>query len=98
MRRCLHQTLKKRVHQTTGSTVIPPIQLSQAAGFALPLEEGEGITLLDGALDVTDNGTVGGIIHELDADLGHVTGVAGAAQDLDDLCELDGLFLQGKTK
>merc|ERR1712080_314219 len=41
------------------------------------------------ALDVADDGA-GGVVHELDADLGHATAGAGAAEDAGDLDELDG--------
>lgn len=69
-------------------------KLPEAPGFALRLEEGEKVTLADGPLDVTDDGAVG-VVEELDADLCNSTARAGAADDLGDFAELDGLILQG---
>lgn len=40
------------------------------------------------ALDVADN-AASGVVEELDADLGHGTGVAGSPQDVLDLGQLD---------
>jgi len=48
--------------------------------------------LADGALDVSDDGSVG-IVDELDSDLSHVTGVTSAAENFVHLSELDGLIL-----
>eukprot|EP00002_Diphylleia_rotans_P034467 TRINITY_DN7409_c0_g1_i2.p1 TRINITY_DN7409_c0_g1~~TRINITY_DN7409_c0_g1_i2.p1 ORF type:complete len:123 (-),score=18.86 TRINITY_DN7409_c0_g1_i2:55-423(-) len=62
--------------------------LSEASGFALGLEEGEDISLADGALDVADDGAVG-VVEEVDADLGDATTGAGAAEALCDAGELD---------
>ena len=64
--------------------------LPQAARLALPLKEAQDVTLPHGPLHVTDDGAAG-IIDELDADLGHVSGVAGAAEDAVDFSELHGL-------
>jgi hypothetical protein len=61
-------------------------RLSEAAGLTLGLEEAENVILTDcrslmlasgcslhtWALDVADDGA-GGVVHELDADLGHAT-------------------------
>ena len=64
-------------------------RLSETAGLTLPLHEAEDVALADGSLDVTDDGP-GRVVEELDADLRHVTGVAGAAEYTVDLGELDG--------
>ena len=50
---------------------------------------GIDVTLAHGSLDVTDDRPVG-IVEELDADLRHVTGVAGAAEHTVDLGGLYG--------
>ena len=55
---------------------------SDAAGA--PLEQAEDVALPHGALDVADDRAVR-VVDELDADLGHVTRVARAAQDAVDL-------------
>ena len=68
--------------------------LPEAARLALPLEQAKDVPLPDRSLDVPDDGA-GGIVDELDADLSHVTGVAGAAEHAVDLGELDGLVLGG---
>lgn len=48
--------------------------------------------LADGALDVSNDGSVG-IVNELDSDLSHVTGVTSAAENFVHLSKLDGLIL-----
>lgn len=42
---------------------------AEASGFALSLEQGQDISLTDGALHVADDGAVLVVIDELDADL-----------------------------
>jgi hypothetical protein len=49
--------------------------LTKAASFTLPFEEDKDVTVADRSLHVTDDGT-GLVLEELNADLGHVTGVA----------------------
>jgi hypothetical protein len=67
--------------------------LPETASFTFPFQQTQNISLSDGSLDVSDNGssccaaTFG--IHEFDSDLGHVTGVSGSSQDAADLCELN---------
>lgn len=58
--------------------------LSESAGLTLGLEEGEDVVLLDGALDVADDGSAG-LVHELDAHLDDTTARAGTAEDLSNL-------------
>jgi hypothetical protein len=53
---------------------------AQAASLTLPLQQGQGVPLTDGALDVADDGTLG-VVDELDANLGHVTGGASLSQN-----------------
>lgn len=48
------------------------IRLSEAAGLALGLEEAEDVVLANGSLDVTDD-RAGGVVDEIDADLGHAS-------------------------
>ena len=55
------------------------------------------VYLSHGALDVSNNGSVG-IIDELNSDLGHVTGVTSAAKNFVDLSKLDGLILKEEYK
>ena len=77
------------------------VSLPKTTGLALPLEKAEDVSLADGSLDVTDDGTSAhsaGIVHELNADLGDVTGVAGSAEDAVNLRELDWLILFGCRK
>jgi hypothetical protein len=61
--------------------------LPHAASLTLPLHKGEDVSLTHGALDVSDDGTVG-IVEELNTHLDGVTGVAGTADDLVHLGEL----------
>lgn len=65
--------------------------LSETAGLAFGFEQAEDVIDLDRALDVTDD-AAGGIVHELDADLGDTTTGAGTAEDTGDLDELSGLL------
>jgi len=53
--------------------------LTETAGFALPLEQHEDVTLLHGSLHVTDD-LASGVVDELHLHLGHVTGAAGASK------------------
>lgn len=53
--------------------------LPEAACLTLPLEQGENITLLHGALDVADDAALL-VIDEFDTDLSHVAGAASAAE------------------
>ena len=54
------------------------ISLSKAAGLTLPLHKRKDITLTDGPLYVSNDGTVG-IVKELYSDLNGISGVSGAA-------------------
>jgi len=65
--------------------------LPQPAGLTLPLKQRKNVTLAHGSLDVTHNGP-GGIVDELHADLGDVTGVSGTSEDTVDLGELHRLI------
>ncbi len=60
------------------------ICLAQSSGLTLGLHEAQDVVLSDWALDVSDNGS-GGVLNELDSDLGDTTSGAGSAQDLNDL-------------
>lgn len=66
--------------------------LPKATCLTLPLEKGQDVSLADWALNVTDDGPVL-VVEELNANLSHVTGVAGAAKDLCHACQLDWLLL-----
>jgi len=55
--------------------------LSEAACLTLPLKKAKDVALSARPLYVSDDGAVW-VIEEFDADLGHVTGVAGAAEHL----------------
>lgn len=59
-----------------------------APSLTLRLEESENVVLSDGALDVPDDRT-GRVVHELDANLGDTTAGTSAAENLDNLGELD---------
>ena len=65
------------------------MRLSDTSGFTLGLEQNEDVILLDGTLDVADNGTAA-VIEELNLDLGDTTTRSGDAEDLGTLGELDG--------
>jgi hypothetical protein len=65
--------------------------LTETASLTLGLEQAENVVNPDWALDVTDDGT-GGVVHELDADLGDTTTGSGAAEDTGHLDELNGLL------
>ena len=62
------------------------LALTESPGLTLGFEKNKDIANLDGALDVTDNGTL--VVHELDADLCDGTTGASAAENLDDSSEL----------
>jgi hypothetical protein len=47
-------------------------ELGHAPSLTLALEESEDVLLPDGSLDVTNDGA-GGVVHELDTDLGDTT-------------------------
>ena len=67
--------------------------LPQTARLALPLEQHEDVTLADRPLHVAHD-RARRVVEELDAHLRHLAGLAGTAEDLGDLCELDGLILR----
>jgi hypothetical protein len=71
------------------------VRLSESSGLALPLHKTQDVALADGTLHVTDDGSVW-VVEELNTHLGHGTSVTGAAEDLIDLCKLDGLILLAK--
>ena len=52
-----------------------------APRLTLTLQQSEDVVLSHWALDVTDDGT-GGVVHELDSDLGHTSSRACPAEDL----------------
>ena len=54
---------------------------AEATGFTLGLEQTEDVTLADGALNVTDEGTGGSGADKLDLHLGDATTGAGFAND-----------------
>ena len=62
------------------------IFLAESSGLTLSLEQNKDVANSDGALDVTDDGTL--VVHELDADLSDSTTGASAAEDLDDGAKL----------
>ena len=86
---------------TLKSRPAPPQQhspnLPQTPGLPLPLQQTQTVALSDGSLDIPDDGTSGsrsGIgIHEFDANLSDVTGVARASEDSVDFGEFDWLIL-----
>ncbi len=61
--------------------------------LTLGLEESEDVVLANGALDVADDGA-GRVVHELDADLGDSSAGSSAAENLDNLGEVN-LRLRG---
>lgn len=58
--------------------------LTQSSGLTLRLHQAQDVVLSDGTLDVSDNGS-GGVLEELNSDLGDTTSGAGSAQNFDDL-------------
>jgi hypothetical protein len=72
--------------------------LTQTTGLSFPFQQTQDVSLTDRSLDVADDGSSGGrtfVGHELDSDLGDVTGVTGASQHPVDLGKLDWLILRG---
>jgi len=63
-------------------------RLSQSPSLTLRLEQAQNVVLAHWALDVADD-AAGGVVHELDADLGHTSTRTGAAEDSGNLDELD---------
>ena len=61
--------------------------LAKTPGFALGLEEGQDVTLTDGANHVADDGAVGRV-EELNANLSTLTTRAGSSENLGDPGEL----------
>ena len=68
--------------------------LPQSARLALPLEKHENVALANRPLHVAHD-RAGGVVEELNADLGDLTGLARTAEHLGDLGELDWLILWG---
>ncbi len=62
--------------------------LSQSASLTLRLHEAEDIVLTDGTLDVSDDRTRL-VVNELNTDLSDTTTGTGAAENLDDLGQLN---------
>lgn len=58
--------------------------LTQSSGLTLRLHQAQDVVLSDWALDVSDDGS-GGVLQELNSDLGDTTSGAGSAQNLDNL-------------
>ncbi len=54
-------------------------KLPETASLTLPLEQGENVALLHGALDIADNAALL-VVNEFDTDLSHVAGAASAAE------------------
>jgi hypothetical protein len=69
------------------------LDLSETSGFALRLEEDENISLTDGALNVTDDGT-GLIVKELNLNLDDSTAGASSAKKLGNTTVTDNVLLQ----
>lgn len=70
--------------------------LTETASFTFGFQEAEDVVFADGALDVTNDATVG-VIHEFDTNLSDTTTGAGTAEDLDNASKLNrllGSFLQ----
>ena len=67
--------------------------LPETTSFTFPFKQTQNISLSDGSLDVSHNGSPCGTatfgIHEFHSDLGHITGVSGSSQDAANFCELD---------
>ena len=80
---CTPRRLVLEINNTPLSTCLrlQGIFLPQPPGFALPLQKAEDVAFPHWPLDVADDGPVG-VVDELHAHLRHVTGVAGAAEDL----------------
>ena len=55
--------------------------LTQSSSFTLRLHQGQDVVLSDWALDVSDNGS-GGVIQELNSDLGDTTTGTGSTENL----------------
>ena len=70
-----------------------PPALPQPPRLTLPLEKHENIPLADRPLDVAHD-RARGVLDELDTNLRDLTGLAGAAEHLGHLCELDWLILR----
>jgi hypothetical protein len=72
--------------------------LPQTSSFTLPFQQTQNISLSDGSLDISDDGTSGsgaGIgVHEFDTNLGDVTRVSGTAEDTVYFGEFDWLILK----
>lgn len=58
--------------------------LTQSSSLTLRLHQAQDVVLSDWTLDVSDNGS-GGVLQELNSDLGDTTSRAGSAQNLDNL-------------
>ena len=71
--------------------------LTETTRLTFPFQKTQDVTLTDGTLDVTDDGTSGRSttisIHKFDTDLGDVTGVTGTSQDTVHLCKFHWLIL-----
>ena len=62
--------------------------MSNLPSLTLGFEKSEDVVLPDGSLDVPDDRT-GRVVHELDANLSNTTAGTSAAENLDNLGELD---------
>jgi hypothetical protein len=61
--------------------------LPQTSGLALPLEQAQNVILLDGALDVADDGA-GRIVEKLNTNLSNRASVSSSAKNVLDLGQL----------
>ena len=71
-----------RIHQSAFATTH---HLPQTTRLTFPFQQAQNVSLSYGSLDVADNGTSGGTtpfgVHEFDAHLRDVTGVARSSED-----------------
>lgn len=85
-------TIKTLIHEALGQHKIKLVEykknLSQSASLTLGLHEAEDVILTDRALDVSNDRTRL-IVNELNTDLSDTTTGTGAAENLDDLGQLN---------
>lgn len=68
------------------STALPPdpfarIEIRHIPSFSFRFQQGQDVVNLDGALDVSDDGSRS-VVHEFNSDLGDTTSGTGSAQNL----------------
>jgi len=76
-------------HPYTRALFPSNFRLSQSPGLTLGFEETQDVVFADWALDVADDGS-GGVVHELDANLGNASTGAGTSKDTGNFDQLDG--------